>query len=118
MPFVLLEVRFLGSPRTLTIQIMAQTANQARLEILLGARPKSQNEQIIEYLLEGNEITPIDALNLFGCFRLGARIYDLREMGYPIEMKARTTCTNGVHKRFAVYYIEPIEIARLKSEGE
>ena len=33
---------------------------------------------------EGKGITPIDALNLFGCFRLGARIADLKKMGYDI----------------------------------
>ena len=33
---------------------------------------------------EGNGITPIEALNLFGCFRLGARISDIKKMGYDI----------------------------------
>ncbi|AIL33108.1 helix-turn-helix domain-containing protein [Basilea psittacipulmonis] len=44
----------------------------------------AQAEQILEFLKKGNPITPIDALNLFGCFRLGARIFDLRREGYNI----------------------------------
>lgn len=42
-------------------------------------RKKSQKQLILDYLLEGNEITPMDALNKFGCFRLGARIADLKK---------------------------------------
>jgi hypothetical protein len=44
----------------------------------------TQIDQILEHLKAGNSITPIDALNMFGCFRLGARIFDLRERGYLI----------------------------------
>ena len=45
---------------------------------------QSQASAILQYLKEGKGITPIDALNLFGCFRLGARIADLKKMGYDI----------------------------------
>ena len=38
----------------------------------------SQKKKIRQFLKEGNEITPIDALELFGCFRLGAVIHTLR----------------------------------------
>ena len=46
---------------------------------------KSQNDMIHEYLLAGNTITPVDALREFGCFRLAARIDDLRTRGVDIE---------------------------------
>jgi len=36
-------------------------------------------------LEKGRSITPIQALDMFGCFRLGARIWDLRKAGYDIE---------------------------------
>ena len=49
-----------------------------------------QNEAILEHLKTNGSITPIDALMLFGCFRLGARIYDLREQGHEIETKRVT----------------------------
>lgn len=45
---------------------------------------QSQASAILQHLKEGKGITPIDALNLFGCFRLGARIADLKKMGYDI----------------------------------
>lgn len=61
----------------------------------------SQNSRIADYLLQGNSITPIDALNLFGCFRLGARIADIKERyGWQIESNRVTTPTG---KRVASY---------------
>ena len=39
---------------------------------------KSQADAIKDYLLQGHSITPLDALEMFGCFRLGARIADLK----------------------------------------
>lgn len=50
-------------------------------------REKSQNTLILDWLNQGNTITPIQALNMFGCFRLGARIFNLRQMGHRIEGK-------------------------------
>ena len=35
----------------------------------------------------GRKLTPLDALRDFGCFRLGARIYDLKQEGYPVERR-------------------------------
>jgi hypothetical protein len=46
---------------------------------------KSQNEKILNYLKKGKTITPITALNMFGCFRLAARISDLRKDGHTIH---------------------------------
>jgi hypothetical protein len=47
----------------------------------------SQNKQIADYLNKGKKLTPIDALNKFGCFRLAARIADLRNEGMNIVTK-------------------------------
>lgn len=60
---------------------------------------KTQNEQILTYLSKGKGLTPIDALNKFGCFRLAARISDLRTQGYTIW--TNTVTKNG--KTFASY---------------
>jgi len=43
----------------------------------------------------------MDALRDFGCFRLAARVADLRREGLPIECVSETK--NG--KRFARYYL-------------
>ena len=44
----------------------------------------SQKNRILAFLLQGNTITPLEALVKFGSFRLGARIYDLRQAGWNI----------------------------------
>jgi hypothetical protein len=44
----------------------------------------SQTKQIADYLNKGKKLTPIDALTIFGCFRLAARIADLRANGMNI----------------------------------
>lgn len=62
---------------------------------------QSQNARIAEYLRTGKSITPIEALNLFGCFRLGARIADIRRI-YGMEIESnRITTESG--KRVASY---------------
>ena len=70
----------------------------------------SQKKRILRYLLNGNSLTPLDALNQFGCFRLGARIWELRNEGYPVQM--RLVEHNG--KRFAEYYFSDRDVAMLK----
>jgi len=44
----------------------------------------SQNKQILHHLKSNGSITPIEALNEYGCFRLAARIKDLRDEGHNI----------------------------------
>ena len=62
----------------------------------------SQEKQILEYLQSGKKLTPIDALNMFGCFRLGARICDLRSKGYNIDNESKTGS-------FAVYKLNKLK---------
>jgi hypothetical protein len=45
---------------------------------------KSQKDAILDHLRSGKSITPLEALALYGCFRLGARIYDLKHEGHDI----------------------------------
>ncbi len=44
----------------------------------------TQNQLILNYLKKGNSITSLEALQKFNCFRLSARIFNLREDGYNI----------------------------------
>ena len=50
-----------------------------------GTHCKTQKDRILDYLMEGHSLTPLEALNLFGCFRLGARIADIKGEGYLIR---------------------------------
>jgi hypothetical protein len=61
---------------------------------------ETQNQQIIAYLMSGRTLTPLEALDRFGCLRLGARIWDLKKRGFDI--KKETVESNGKH--YASYY--------------
>lgn len=64
-------------------------------------RGKSQKEQILDYLKQGRSLTPMDALKMFGCLRLGARIADIKEMGYLVHTEMVHDRRTG--KRYASY---------------
>ena len=64
-------------------------------------KPESQNALIKGWLLNGYSITPMEALNMFGCFRLSARIANLREEG----MLVVTDMVTINDKRVARYYL-------------
>lgn len=72
------------------------------MSTLTNETTKTQCQRIAAHLQAGHKITPLDALSLFGCFRLGARIWDLRNNGMQIEREL--VQVNG--KRVARYYIE------------
>ena len=59
----------------------------------------TQNQQIKSYLEKGKAITPIQALNKFGCFRLAAVIYKLKNEG----LKIVTEMEYNKNKQFARY---------------
>lgn len=61
----------------------------------------TQIQAIYEYLKQGNSITPLLALEKFGCFRLGARIWTLKQQGLNIQMDMIRH--NGKH--FARYFM-------------
>jgi hypothetical protein len=58
-------------------------------------------DKLHEHLVNGNGITPMEALKKWGCFRLSARINELRKFGMPIITE--TIRKNG--KSFANYFI-------------
>jgi hypothetical protein len=65
---------------------------------------RSQSLSILLALKRGKGavgLTAIDALERYGCFRLAARIYDLREEGHKI--KTRFHQRSG--KRIAEYFL-------------
>ena len=66
----------------------------------------TQKQLILEYLQTNGSITPRDAMEQFGCMRLGARIYDLKREGHDIRkaMEARPN-RFGVETRYARYFI-------------
>ena len=63
----------------------------------------TQANMIGAYLMEGNHITPLEALNKFGSLRLSAVIFVLRERGYKINSQRIKTSTG---KWVADYWID------------
>jgi hypothetical protein len=57
--------------------------------------------QIQKDLMSGKSITPLQALNKYGCFRLAAAIHKLRKEGMAIETEYVTQ--NG--KTFVKYFL-------------
>lgn len=49
----------------------------------------SQSQYILDHLKKGESITQMEALKLFGCFRLASRINELRDSGYDIETRIK-----------------------------
>ena len=63
----------------------------------------TQNDMILNHLKSGRPITPLQALSEFGCFRLAARIWELREDGHDVKMKRVLVKKNTTVAR---YYME------------
>lgn len=61
----------------------------------------SQTENCLRYLELYGEITPLEALTAFGCFRLSAVIFNLRNDGYDIDAKI-----NEGKKKYAIYTLK------------
>jgi len=63
----------------------------------------SQKTMIKNHLLEGKSITQLEALKLYGCLRLSAIVFDLRQDGLNIETEKIQVAPR---KRVAKYYIK------------
>ena len=72
----------------------------------------TQCERILRHLQDYGSITQAEAVTEYGCYRLGARIWDLKAQGLPIRSE-RVTGKNR--------YDEPVSFSRysiVKTERE
>lgn len=67
---------------------------------------ESQNARIRQYLESGRKISALDALYMFSCFRLSARINDLKREGMKIETEMTEITSGGKKKHVAKYFIK------------
>ena len=65
----------------------------------------SQSAKVLYHLQNYGSLTAIQALELFNCFRLAARINDLKEAGHDIQTKSEKE--DG--KKYAVYSLPKIQ---------
>ncbi len=64
----------------------------------------SQTDKILEHLKVNGTITSWEAINLYRCTRLSAKIYDLRNLGYNITTKMVTKKnSNGEYVTYGIY---------------
>lgn len=69
----------------------------------------SQFTLILNHLKTGAEINPKIALEKYGCYRLGAVIYDLRQEGYHISARLEYyKKPSGRKGHYAVYRLEDV----------
>jgi hypothetical protein len=70
---------------------------------------ESQNKRIAAWLQAGNTITALEALNMFGCFRLASRITDLKQK-FGLDIKTGRVIT-PTGKRVACYSLNTEALA-------
>lgn len=70
-------------------------------------RKPTHLELVADHLMKYGSISSIEAIELFGCTRLSARISDLRKKGWPITSElAQTKNRYGHTTNYAVYRME------------
>jgi hypothetical protein len=63
---------------------------------------QSQNKMILAFMQNGRSITALEALELFGCFRLASRINDIQNQGIDVKSEFITLENKKKVKRYWV----------------
>lgn len=62
----------------------------------------TQCAQIKAWLQQGNKLTSLQALDLFGCMRLASRIHDLRNAGLDIHTERILTPSSKYVTQYSI----------------
>ena len=74
-------------------------------------RVDSQVADVLNHLKIGAEINPFEALDVYGCYRLGAIIHILRGEGYNISTRLHHyKKPSGKKGHYAVYRLEECKV--------
>lgn len=71
------------------------------------ANRDSQRAKILNEMLTGATLTPLDAMKLCGCSKLATRCSELIAMGFDIKKKMVTVQASFGETRVMSYWIEP-----------
>lgn len=72
----------------------------------------SQEKEVLKYLQDGNSITSMKAIELFGATRLSAIIFNLKEKGYDIDTEMQIKTNRYGHiTQYAKYVLKPSLVA-------
>jgi hypothetical protein len=66
----------------------------------MANRKLSQKKKILNHMQKTGFINPLQALTRYGCFRLSAIIYDLRNGGHNIVTKAMKNKNGNTYARY------------------
>lgn len=67
----------------------------------------TQCQMVLEYMRRFGSINPLEAIRDIGCMRLASRINDLKDQGYAIGRRMKTSKNRyGKNVSFAEYYLE------------
>jgi len=74
---------------------------------------QTQNDRLLNYLERNGDINPMQAWQELGIYRLGARIFDLKESGVKIDKTTTKVCNRfGEACRVAKYRLVKQEAAQ------
>lgn len=76
---------------------------------------KTHKKLLLDHLMTGATITPLEALQRFNCMSCSQRLGDLIRAGIPVQSRFITTPTG---KRIKQYWLEPSYIQSQLSEGK
>ncbi len=63
--------------------------------------------QVLDHLKKGQTISPVEAINLFNCYRLSAVINRLRNVGYDIATHNEPNLNGrGTHARYELNEVQ------------
>ena len=90
-----------------TCEVEPMTGLKNALDDALGEEKRKDMKEkqvikVLDYMRKHGGISQRDAVE-FGCYRLSARIHDLREMGYDIKTENKGFRTEYGHGYYAVY---------------
>jgi hypothetical protein len=62
----------------------------------------TQKQKVLRHMTLNNHITPLEAMGLYGIFRLAARIFELRASGIEIDTNVVTSPTGLPYARYSL----------------
>jgi len=65
-------------------------------------RRQSKMAKILHHLEAGKTITPLEALGLYGSFRLSAVVYSLKKRGYDIYTNLKKDMNGSVYAEYSL----------------
>lgn len=82
--------------------------NEKYNAVLAKCKQKSQNYRILLHLINHGSITQREAAIQYNCWRLPARIFELRKRGAIIRTEDIPTISECASSSYARYYLEDV----------